>query len=361
MRPGVRDDHRYGPAVHALDFWVNCRGPRLLSQIQFELYERLRRKLRDARVRMPAFELQVYRRPERSVSNISLEEAADLLRSSVDFRVLRRLVLTPKTNQALGPEKLVGIVLDVETTGLDPDLDEVIELAMLKFNFDREGHIGSLLGTFQALNEPQKPIPAPITELTGITNEMVAGQNITEAEVKDFAADAVLIIAHNAAFDRPFCEKISPSFVDHAWGCSATEISWRDEGIAGSRLEYIAQSFNLFYDAHRADDDCMAVAQILSLTLPKSKQLAMAALLKNARRSETRIFATGAPYDLRLLLKKRGYRWNGGLNQFPKAWWRDTAASDVEDELRFLTNLGQGISPQTFPMNARNRFRNTLS
>jgi DNA polymerase-3 subunit epsilon len=293
--------------------------------------------------------------------NTSFEEAAELLESSADFRVLRRLVLTPKTNEALGPEKLIGIVLDLETTGLDPDLDEIIELAMLKFNFDREGHIGSVLDSFQSLNEPQKLIPSSITNLTGITNEMVAGQKVTEAEVKDFVADAVLIIAHNAAFDRPFFEKLSPSLTDYAWGCSATEIPWKEEGIAGSRLEYIAQSFNLFYDAHRADDDCRAVAKVLSLTLPKSKQLAMTVLLKNARRSETRIFATGAPYDLRLLLKKRGYRWNGALNQFPKAWWRDIVPTDLESEIAFLTGLYQGITPQSFSMTARSRFRNTLS
>jgi DNA polymerase-3 subunit epsilon len=293
--------------------------------------------------------------------DISPEEAASILRENKDFRILRRLVLKPKTNEGLNAETLIGIILDVETTGLDSDLDEVIELAMLKFNFDREGRMGTILETFRAFNQPEKPIPLSITEITGITDEMVAGKKITEHEIQSFVSDAVLIIAHNAAFDRPFCEKLSSNFSEYAWSCSATEIPWKDEGIVGSRLEYIAQSFNFFYDAHRAEDDCKAVAQILSLTLPKSKQLAMGALLKNARRTETRIFATGAPYELRLLLKRRGYRWNGGLNQFPRAWWRDVAPSDVDEEISFLKSLGQPTTPETFPMNARNRFRSMLS
>ncbi|MDB5617041.1 3'-5' exonuclease [Tardiphaga sp.] len=291
------------------------------------------------------------------IDSLDLEDAAKTLASSEDYRVLRRLVLTKKTNEKLSREKLVAIVLDVETTGLDPEFDEVIELAMIKFNFDRSGQIGKTIATYQSLNQPQISITQSISSLTGITNEMVAGKNILETEVETFISNAAIIIAHNAAFDRPFCEKICPAFTSYAWGCSATEIPWRDEGISGSRLEYIAQSYNLFYDAHRASNDCEAVLQILSMQMPRSQQSVMGALLESARRVETRIFATGAPFELRIPLKRRGYRWNGSLNQFPRAWWRDMAPADVEGELLFLQALDAGIKPQTWPRTARDRFR----
>lgn len=101
---------------------------------------------------------------------------------------------------------------------------------MLKFNFDREGHIGAAVDSFRAFNQPQKSIPSSIADLTGITDEMVAGKRIAEQDIQDFVGDAALIIAHNAAFDRPFCEKLSPLFASYPWACSATEIPWRDEG-----------------------------------------------------------------------------------------------------------------------------------
>jgi DNA polymerase-3 subunit epsilon len=290
-------------------------------------------------------------------NEISLEEAANALSESSDFRVLRRLSLRPRTNDVLKGDRLVGIVLDVETTGLDVDVDEIIELAMLKFYFDRDGHVGQVIDKFHAFNQPENAISGSITKLTGITNETVAGQKVSVQAVNAFILDAAIIIAHNAAFDRPFCEKRNSHFVEFPWGCSATEIPWRDEGIVGSRLEYIAQSFNFFYDAHRAENDCEAVVELLSFRLPQSNQQVMEALLKRARRSEIRIFATGASYDLRILLKKRGYRWNGNLNLFPRAWWLDVEPSAADDEISFLEEIDPSIRPETFKMTARNRFR----
>lgn len=53
--------------------------------------------------------------------------------------------------------------------------------------------------------------------LTGITDEMVNGHNLDPTRVAAFAADAVVVIAHNAAFDRTFMERYCPSFEHQAW------------------------------------------------------------------------------------------------------------------------------------------------
>jgi DNA polymerase-3 subunit epsilon len=59
--------------------------------------------------------------------------------------------------------------------------------------------------------------------LTGINLQMVAGQRIDADTVPAFVADAVLVIAHGAAFDRPFCEALLPVFVDKHWACFNTQ------------------------------------------------------------------------------------------------------------------------------------------
>lgn len=74
-------------------------------------------------------------------------------------------------------------------------------------------------------------IPEEITKITGITQEMVQGKLIDPADVEKFAADADLIIAHNAGFDRKFLEKFAPAFERKPWACSMAQIPWKEEGL----------------------------------------------------------------------------------------------------------------------------------
>jgi len=59
---------------------------------------------------------------------------------------------------------------------------------------------------FSSLNEPQNPIPAEITDLTGITNEMVLGHRIDPEAAAAFATGARIVIAHDANFSQ-FAER----------------------------------------------------------------------------------------------------------------------------------------------------------
>jgi DNA polymerase-3 subunit epsilon len=289
---------------------------------------------------------------------MEIAKAADLLAQHPDFRVLRRLARTD-FNSGGPEEELTAVVLDVETTGLDPELDEIIELGMIKFAFNRVGEIGRIKGEFQGMREPAAPIPKDIVELTGITDDLVAGKSLPQGDIVGFLADADLVIAHNAAFDRPFCERLIPAFQDMAWACSMCQIDWQHEGVTGTKLEYILGAFGRFYDAHRATDDCLAVLFALSRPLPRSGQGAMRVLLENARKPQVRVYAAGAPYELRLPLKRRGYRWNDGMDGFPRAWWRDVDLEEVDVEKDFLRSLTERplIEPELFKLTARNRFR----
>ncbi|MGG2479144.1 3'-5' exonuclease, partial [Rhizobium sp. BR5] len=76
-------------------------------------------------------------------------------------------------------------------------------------------------------------------------------------------AHADLIIAHNAGFDRPFCEAFSPIFRDKAWACSVSEIDWSARGFEGSKLAYLIGQSGYFHDGHRAVDDCFALLEVL--------------------------------------------------------------------------------------------------
>ena len=249
-----------------------------------------------------------------------LSQMAHALEKSGDYRVLRRLmprdIFTPVP---VDQQIKVGVLLDVETTGLDAKTDEVIELGMVKFAYCPDGRVAHVIDSFGSLNEPANSIPAEITTLTGITNEMVAGKRIDAAAVATFVADANIVIAHNAIFDRKFAERYWPEFEHKSWACSVTEIDWRAHGFEGSRLGYLLMGAGLFHTAHRAVDDCRALLEILAMPLAKTKQPALASLLDHARRNTVRIWAESSPYELKDELRKRGYRWNDGSDGRPRS------------------------------------------
>lgn len=264
-----------------------------------------------------------------------LEAMAAALEASGDYRVLRRLA--PRVaGEANGAETRLGIVLDVETTGLDQAKDEIIELAMVPFTYTLDGQIVEVRPAWRRLRQPSKPIPAEITALTGIDDAMVAGQDIDPAEVEAFAQPAVVVIAHHAAFDRPFAERLSKIFETKCWACSQSQIDWKAEGVEGTKLSYFATGCGFFYERHRAADDCAAVAELLARPLPRSGATGLAKLLEAARRPAIRIWAVDSPFPKKDLLKARGYQWSDGANGRRKSWFIDVDEATREAEIDFL-------------------------
>ena len=289
----------------------------------------------------------------------SIDAAIATLEETGDYRVLRRLTPRAAVPAPAGEDLRTAIFLDLETTGLDPARDEIIEIALVPFTYGRtSGRIFEVREAFQALRQPSQPIPAKITELTGIDDAMVAGQSIDPDEVARFVAGSSLVIAHNARFDRPFAERFCPAFTGTAWACSLTQVPWHDEGFAGGRLEYLAMSAGFFYDAHRATDDCLAAIELLARPLPKSGVLALQRLLEAARKTTCRVWAEHAPFELKDQLKARGYRWNDGSDGRLRAWFTDVDDDGLAAELDYLrTEIYQrDADPPVTRFGARDRF-----
>jgi len=264
------------------------------------------------------------------------EAMAATLDATDQYRVLRRLASRSIIEPYDGSVTRLGLFVDVETTGLDPNRDEIVELAMVPFSYGVDGRIFSIHQAFEKLREPSQLLSAKITALTGITNDMVAGKVIDPADVATFANRADLVIAHNASFDRRFVERFCDVFAHKPWACSMSQIDWAEEGFEGTKLGYLAMGAGFFYDRHRAANDCLAAIELLATPLPNSRRLAMDCLLEKARRPGWRIWAENSPFELKDELKARGYRWNGDGSSGPKAWYIDVDDSTKEQELGFL-------------------------
>ncbi|KZC01953.1 DNA polymerase III PolC-type [Methylobacterium radiotolerans] len=284
-----------------------------------------------------------------------LDSIAAVLESTGNYRVLRRLEPFDGCVEPADEPTFIGLVLDVETTGLDFASDEVIELGMLKFEYGASGRIYRVLDTFNQLHQPSRPIPPEISRLTGITDADVERHRIDDKTVHAIAADAAVVIAHNASFDRQMCEARWPVFREKNWACSLNQIPWRAEGHEGTKLGYLLADFGFFHRGHRAVDDCHALLRLLASPLRTSEQSAMAALLATARRPTVRLWAEGSPFETKEILKARKYRWS----QSRRSWYVDLDEAQIEIERTFLSEQVFGRPVPDLPSNqftARDRF-----
>jgi DNA polymerase-3 subunit epsilon len=281
-----------------------------------------------------------YRRLQRSISPNNLApqaepfgydiamnalEAEEILRADGDYRVLRRIPPVAAWGLSADSEdKRRAVFVDTETTGLNQDTDEVIEIALLPFAYDRPSGMITTIDidtAYTALRGPSLPIPAASTAIHGIRDDDVRGKTIDAGRVEAIVAQADILIAHNAAFDRPMVEKHWPIFERKPWACSLADIDWRAEGLASGKLDYILMRLGWFFDGHRAMGDAEAGAFLLTERLPVSQRAALSVLLENARRPTSVVRAEETAFEQRAALRQRGYRWDPGAPDRTKAWW----------------------------------------
>ncbi len=225
-----------------------------------------------------------------------------------------------------------GAVVDVETTGLDRDADAVIEMGLRTFTFDKvTGEVIGLAESYQGFEDPGRPIPAFVTQLTGITDADVAGARIDWAQVGELIAGVDIVIAHNAGFDRAF---IDPHIGEprKIWGCSHELVDWRGHGFTISKLEILNLFHGFFVDSHRAMGDVDALLHLLTFKPDGGDRPYLAELLERARVPQCVLFAVDAPYDLNPQLKERGYRWH----RERRTWALECAPAEVADEQAWL-------------------------
>ncbi|MCF1496190.1 3'-5' exonuclease [Agrobacterium vitis] len=275
-------------------------------------------------------------KPEQPVAPMSEECMVRHLSETGRYRILTKLMPREVVPFPRPEFPLKGIILDTETTGLNWRKDQIIEIGLIAFTFDATGNIGDVTGIYGGLQQPSVSIPADITRLTGITDALVAGQSIDMAAVQALIEPADLVIAHNAGFDRPFCEMLSKMFAGKAWACSNAEIDWSSRGYEGTKLGYLIGQAGFFHEGHRAVDDCFALLEVLARDNDGTASTAFAELYQASQRSRVRILAENSPFDMKDHLKARGYRWSDGSDGRPKSWWIEVDEQALDKELSYL-------------------------
>jgi DNA polymerase-3 subunit epsilon len=263
-----------------------------------------------------------------------LELIAQQLDQSEDYQVLRRFQPVSCYHPDRGETLHKVCIIDTETTGLDTERCEIIELGYQILSFDSHGQFYEVLCAKNFLNEPKGVITPEVTQVTGLTIDDVKGHQIPWDEVVADMQEVQLIVAHNAGFDRPVVERYNDVFIDKVWGCSASQVDWFNLAKVSSRSqEFLCWKVGqFFYHAHRALDDVQALTHLLTRQISEQQRPAFHFLLNVVRQQKVMMKATGAPFDLKDDLRSRGYRWNVS----ERVWQKVIDASQQESELAWL-------------------------
>ncbi len=200
----------------------------------------------------------------------AMNTAEKLAKKGVDIKVLygseayyvndRAGAVEPGVTGDIGGDV---IVFDLETTGLSALNDRITEIGAVRL------HDGAVSDTFNTFVNPERPIPPKITELTGITDAMVANA-LSEREALeafyDFCGDTTVLVAHNAGFDTAFIRQAAKrQDMGYPFGAIDTVPLARAlyPDLKNHKLNTVAEHLHLGdFNHHRACDDAAVLAEI---------------------------------------------------------------------------------------------------
>jgi DNA polymerase-3 subunit epsilon len=221
-----------------------------------------------------------------------------------------------------------GVIIDVETTGLDAATDSIIEIGVVEFVRGASADQVQVAAVYSGLQDPGRPLTAEIVKLTGLTDEMLAGRRIEWGFVTKILADASIVIAHNAEFDTRFLLRVPElQSLNLHWACSLRHIDWDSKGFKTKKLTYLAADAGFVNPfPHRAVFDCCTTLRLVTPYLDE--------LVRNSYQREIRILAAQAPFESKDLLKARGYVWDAQQ----RVWWRVLGEDRMQEEREFLAS-----------------------
>ena len=237
-------------------------------------------------------------------------------------------------SSSLFSEEINICFIDVETTGLKKEEDEIIEIALRLLKIDKAtGSILSIEKSYESFNDSNSILDSKITLITGITKEMIKDKKIDWTIVGEIFDNSDLIVAHNARFDRGFLDRYLATSKEKIWACSHRDIDWLERGFVKNSLELLSIWHGFYYDSHRAMNDVDALIHlVIHPSYIENKPLIE--LIENAKKIHYKVVAVNSPFETKDILRSNYYRWNPKI----RAWWKLIDEETVDDERKWLTD-----------------------
>ena len=202
------------------------------------------------------------------------------------------------------------LIIDTETTGINPTQDTVIEIGAILYSVSCQtalSHLSFLLYADQNAAEPINRIPP--TALTALPHVL---QHKSLSLLQELALAADYIVAHNAEFDSQWFNDQQlpilrgPDQQPLQWLCSMADMTWPKQTRPGESLIALALNHGIgVSSAHRALTDCQLLAELFNRLAPHE----LITLIKQALRPKA-WFKAEVSYENRHLAKNEGFRWD---------------------------------------------------
>jgi DNA polymerase-3 subunit epsilon len=204
------------------------------------------------------------------------------------------------------------LIIDTETTGLDPAVDQVIELGAILYSVDHQTPLYQISTLLRASDNPAEHINhIPSAVLPTIQDSFkTPALQAFQAMVNE----ANFAIAHNADFDQQWFNNVElPILINRntnaplQWLCSMSDFTWPKQIRPGDSLANLALSHGVSVNAlHRALADCQLIAALFDrLTPTELRNILLEALQPRAW------YKAIISFDDRHLAKNSGFRWDG--------------------------------------------------
>lgn len=212
------------------------------------------------------------------------------------------------------------LILDTETTGLDAAIDNCIEIAVVTYSIPD----ACVLNIFSTLFLSENG--NPLQKVNHIpSNALKKGMepNLVWGVIEEYAKKCDAVVAHNALFDKDFVRGEAVHKIP--WICTQSGVTWPLQTKSEMSLVNLVLAHGLaVVDPHRALNDCMLIARLLSRCAELGHDIQK--ILSRGLRPMA-VFQAMVSYNDRELAKNAGFHWDAGN----KRWIKTMAVEDVED------------------------------
>lgn len=209
------------------------------------------------------------------------------------------------------------LILDTETTGLDPKTNQCIEVACTLYDVRNAEPIASFASLIHSGDNAAEAINRIPVEMLA----MAPPDERVWPYVQKLAERSEAIVAHRAEFDRGFVPEALRNV--RPWICSKFDIEW-PKGKLGDHLVHLALAHGVpVFTAHRAMADVDTLVRLFQKVAADGHDVP--AMLARAMRPKT-LMVSLAPYEEKDVVKSHGFSWN---DLVPKQWARRMPFEDV--------------------------------